>query len=61
MLIGSDGVASHLVNCVELLSSPRLGYQKAVFEVEFGGVRYIAKCWSHDRRERYVLSMTCDS
>ncbi|KAJ5229439.1 hypothetical protein N7489_010147 [Penicillium chrysogenum] len=51
MLIGSDGVASHIVNCVELLSSPRLGHQKAVFEVESGGVRYIAKCWSHDRRE----------
>ncbi|KAJ5213600.1 hypothetical protein N7449_000769 [Penicillium cf. viridicatum] len=51
ILVGSDGVASHIVNCVELLSSPRLGYQKAVFEVESGGVRYIAKCWSHDRHE----------
>ncbi|KAJ9488839.1 hypothetical protein VN97_g4433 [Penicillium thymicola] len=51
ILIGWNGVASHVVNCVELLSSYRLRYQKAVFEVESGGVRYIAKCWSDDRLE----------
>ncbi|CAI7564094.1 unnamed protein product [Penicillium glandicola] len=51
IVIGSDGVASHIVNCVELLSSPRLGHTKAVFEVEYSSVRYIAKCWSFDRRE----------
>ncbi|KAJ5521665.1 hypothetical protein N7527_005780 [Penicillium freii] len=51
ILIGFNGVANQIVNCVELLSSPRLGYQKAVFEVESGGVRYIAKCWSNDRHE----------
>ncbi|KAJ5664674.1 hypothetical protein N7462_011487 [Penicillium macrosclerotiorum] len=51
IVIGSNGVATCLVECIELLSSPRLGHKKAVFEVEYGGMRYIAKCWSRDQDE----------
>ncbi|KAJ5193773.1 hypothetical protein N7472_006239 [Penicillium cf. griseofulvum] len=52
--ITAESILIGSVNCVELLSSPKLGYEKAVFEVESGGVRYIAKCWSNNRRESAV-------
>lgn len=58
IIIGVDGVASGLVNCLKLLSTPRLRHTKAVFEVQSGETQYIAKCWSHDRVQRYVVFMT---
>jgi hypothetical protein len=58
IIIGDNGVASGFVNCLKLLSAPRLRHTKAVFEVQSGETQYIAKCWSQDRVHRYVVSVT---
>ncbi|CAG8906122.1 unnamed protein product [Penicillium egyptiacum] len=49
IIIGDNGVASGFVNCLKLLSPPRLCHTKAVFELQSGETQYIAKCWSHDQ------------
>lgn len=54
IIIGRDSEAVGVIECVKLLSHPRLGQHKAVFEVQWGGVNYIAKCWSPAKAERYV-------
>lgn len=61
IIIGHDGVATGSVNCVRRLSSIQQGQSKAVFEVESGGTRFIAKCWSYDLDERYAASVAGDS
>lgn len=57
IVVGSNGVACHIVNCVELLSSTRLGYEKTVFEklqAKRGAYKVLTKAPSRLLRGAYI-------
>ncbi|PGG96352.1 hypothetical protein AJ79_09625 [Helicocarpus griseus UAMH5409] len=53
ILYGDGGVSQSSVNCIRLISG--VPQKKAVFEVEWKGVRAIAKCWSKELHESFTI------
>lgn len=54
IIVGGDGIAQYAVNVVKKISGKNWKHRKAVFEVELGGVRCIAKCWAPELLRKYV-------
>ncbi|KAJ5880801.1 uncharacterized protein N7473_011854 [Penicillium subrubescens] len=58
IIFGDNGVATGFVTCTTRLSTSTLRRQgNAVYEVQSGHFRYVAKCWSRNHEMRYAASV----